>query len=307
MKKLVSLFLCFALCFPLTAFASESTVTETNIPVVSVTMDEYGEIQDIATEGNVQAQLTEHEEVDGIEVIDDTEEITDTEVTDDTEEITDIEVIDDIEEITDVEVTGDTEKITDIGVTDDTEEIADVEVTDGTLLEEDVTENISSEISEDTIIDSEDSGAITEDAKAAPLEPPYLTGYYGVKIVSVKDVNNPSPDKRIIEKLSGGESTSMLSYTYRTAKKHYNEKVTVSIRKEGFGVMEHQEANTGKLSYTGHSSYDIIVDPTNNAMLAWTDDVDIINLDPNETQVIFETRITPSQDRMKTIIKKIYY
>ena len=150
-------------------------------------------------------------------------------------------------------------------------------------------------------IDSEENvGSEKMQAKAAPIQG-VLTDYYGTYIKSFK-----SDDERdfVDERIENGANSNMQKYTYYSTKEHYNHKVSITIRSEGVGLNERLSTSAGKIDYSDTSELiDVVLDPTNNALLAYSIKYNIVNLDPEEKQVRFECSVEPPQDKSKRITR----
>ena len=343
MKKLMSLLLssvlCLSLAMPTVAFGADTiddidteieqeyniiddvdvdTIEDEqkdidDIPTVSITMNEKGEIQDInSDEGIMIEPSTENNEADD-EVINDetTEDKTDDEVVNDetTEDKTDDEVVNDetTEDKAGDEVVNDetTEDNADNEVVNDetTEDKADDEVVNDETTENKADDEVVNDETKQDITDkleTENTENIeTEDTqeKAAPIQG-VLTDYYGTLILSEDENHN------IITENIDGKGSNMQKYTYYSQKTHYNNKVSIIIRVEGLGLNERLSTSAGKIDYSDTKEpIDVIIDPTNNAMLAWSTKYNIVNLDPEEKQVRFECSVEPAQDQMKRVTR----
>ncbi len=337
MKKLMSLLLssvlCLSLAMPTVAFGADTiddidteieqehniiddvdidTIEDEqkdidDMPTVSVTMNEKGEIQDINSDEGIMiepsTENTENNEADD-EVVNDetTEDKADDEVVNDetTEDKADDEVVNDetTENKTDDEVVNDetTEDKTDDEVVNDetTEDKTDDEVVNDEI-KQDITDKSQTENTEN--IETKEIQEIQE--KAAPIQG-VLTDYYGVYIES-KSEDEKLP---LIRENIDGKGSNMQKYTYYSQKTHYNNKVSIIIRVEGLGLNERLSTSAGKIDYSDTTEpMDVVIDPTNNAMLAWSTKYNIVNLDPEEKQVRFECSVEPAQDQMKRVTR----
>ena len=342
MKKLMSLLLssvlCLSLAMPTVAFGADTiddidtqieqehniiddvdvdTIEDEqkdidDMPTVSITMNEKGEIQDINSDEGIMIEPSTENNEDDDEVINDetTEDKTDDEVVNDettedktddevvnnetTEDKTDDEVVNNetTEDKTDDEVVNDetTEDKTDDEVVNDetTEDKADDEVVNDEI-KQDITDKSQTENTEN--IETEDT-----QEKAAPIQG-VLTDYYGVYIES-KSENTELPS---IRENIDGKGSNMQKYTYYSKETHYNHEVTVKVRTEGLGVNEKSSLSAGKFGFC--KDYNEVIDPSNNAVLVRSVDYVITNLDPEEKQVRFECSIEPAQDQMKTVTR----
>ncbi len=341
MKKLMSLLLssvlCLSLAIPTVAFGADTiddidteieqeyniiddvdvdTIEDEqkdidDMPTVSITMNEKGEIQNInSDEGIMIEPSTENNEADD-EVINDetTEDKTDDEVVNDetTEDKTDDEVVNDetIEDNADDEVVNDetTEDKTDDEVVNDetTEDKTDDEVINDETTEDKTDDEVVNDETKQDITDKSETenteNIETEDIqeKAAPIQG-VLTDYYGVYIESIGE----KPNESIRENIDG-KGSNMQKYTYYSQKTHYNNEVTVNVRMDGLGLNEKTSLSAGKFGFC--PTHIEQVDPSNNAVLSSSVDYVITNLDPEEKQVRLECSVEPAQDKMKTVTR----